>query len=637
MGHLITSREDFQAAIDVLRQTTGPLVVDTETTGLAMFAAKDPARMCSIQIGPLNAENTDHDYYFSFRHAEGPNLPLELLQPLRELLRLRTWVCHNASFDIKILYCDGFAIPLKVIDTIGEAHLCNENRRSFALKELCYSIFGAEAVKDDTALKELLRSRKLGKGDVSKLSAAELCDYGLADIDLTRRLHKVLEPELALWRLSDLSGEVMEFLLALIRVEIRGVRLDQDEVHRQLAAIGPLIEEYRNELITLSGMPDLNLNSPAQLKQWLKLPATDKQTLDDILIRDQRHDIRVLLEYRALAKAESTYFRPFLELADTASRIHTNYKIHGTVTGRLSSSEPNLQNASREGTVMRGGVRQERGYSVRRCFVTNPGWNLFEFDYSAVEPRIAAHYSKDPTMIGAFLQGHDFHSAVAKSMFKKSDISSEERTSAKTLGLGVLYGMGAFKSAVKLNLRHRQLEDGTLEYHDELVWGLHQETGELTQFPCSGMNAEFCTHAGRGYIKQFYEGLPELEPTIKAVRHVAAKNGYIRNPVTGRCSRFEGHRHPHKAFNSLIQQTAAEILRRALTKLDKTFTRQDDPQMVQTVHDSIAIEIPEGPREQEHVKAILEIMEGSTTLDVPLKVDVKCGKSLGTLIGVPRA
>lgn len=620
---LVDTLEKFEYAIEVLNAVEGPLVLDTETSGLYMFAAESPARMVGIAIGPMAAENTERDFYFTFRHEEGDNLPIGLLQQLRDLCEKRAWLCHNASFDIKILHCDGFALPVAVYDTIVAAHLSNENRPTFALKDLSAQYFGASSVEENLVMQSELKKRGLkGKGNICKLPASLIAPYALMDIDLTRRLYHVLLKELETWRLLALFLEVNEFLLALIRTEIRGVLLDKEEAQRQISIIGPKIATYAAELHSLAG--DININSPAQLKKWLKLESTAKPVLEEVLERDQRRDIRVLLDYRALTKAESTYFRPLMELADTESRIHTSYKVHGTVTGRLSSSEPNLQNSSRD--------QSNRGYSVRKCFVAPPGSFLVEADYSAIEPRIAAHYSKDPTMLEAFNQGRDFHSAVARSMYKKDSVSKEERTNAKALGLGILYGMGSYKAAVKLGLRHEATGDGGWEVHHEPVWVMSEEEG-LVQVPCS-TNAEFCTCAGRAYVRKFYEGLPELEPTIKNVRNHAIRSGYIRNPVTGRCSRFEGTRHPHKAFNSLIQQTAAEILRRAFTVLDKQFTRPEDPQIVLTVHDSIAFEVRFGPDAEEQIRTIKRLMEQTTKLDVPVIVDIKVGLSLGNLAEV---
>jgi DNA polymerase-1 len=463
---LVSTPEQYTEAVRALSKLSGPLVVDTETTGLEMFRTDSPARVVGIAIG--DAERPGADFYFAFRHGEEQNLPIECMEPLRQLLKHRIWLGHNLAFDSKILKFDGFVLPTMIDDTIIAAHLCNENEPSFALKELATKYLGADAAAEDVALRNELRARKLGKGEMWKLPASLVAPYALADIDLTRRLRAVFMPELARWGLLKLYREVCEFSLSLVRMELRGLKLDREEVHRQIAAIGPRIADtkWRIEQVASAALnkytdeelkmlergevppprAPLNINSPTQLRAWLKLPKTDKQTLLEVLERDQREDVRLLLEYRALFKAASTYFEPFLAMADAEDRLHTSYKVHGTVTGRLSSSNPNLQNASRD--------QMGRAYSIRRCFVAPEGKFLAQFDYSSIEPRVAAHYSGDEVMRGIFFAKHDYYTGIAKSVLKKDNISKDERTDIKTIGLMTIYGGGSHKAAKKVGLRH---------------------------------------------------------------------------------------------------------------------------------------------------------------------------------------
>jgi len=623
VGTLVTNSRDFGPALEKLKSCGDTLVLDTETTGLMPFNGD---KLCAIQIGPAFELGTDKDTYFSFRHAEGENLPLELLQPLRELLRGKTLMGHNIGFDLKFLWRDGFELPPKVIDTIVAAHSCNELEESFALKTLCKGLFGAHEVAEDTELQAELRRRRFGKGDISKLPAALVAPYGLADIRLTKRLYMNRLAELRRWRLEELYYERCRFLLQLLRSEINGLYLDKAEVGRQQAKIGPLIAQYRSTIERLArekGVDNINVNSPAQLCKWLGLASTNKVLLDEILAKEPREDIQTLLDYRAIFKANSTYFEPLLQLADADGRIHTNYKLHGTVTWRLSSSEPNLQNCSRE--------QSGRLYSVRSCLAAPGDTFLLEGDYASVEPRLTAHYSKDPGMLEAFRHGYDFHMNTAKYLFNKPNIAKDERQTAKTFGLAVIYGLGATRAAKQLGLRHRKNPDGSWEEHADLAWGFSAE-GVLQQYPCSVLSAEFCTCAGKAFRGRYYGAIPELEPTMKAVRFKARENGYIRNPVTGAVQRFDERlRNPHKAFNALIQNTAAEVLRRSFTKLGEMFTRPEDPKIVLTVHDSIAFEIQENERAWEYARIIKEVMENTTKVDVPLEVELKVGKNLANM------
>lgn len=614
---LVATRDDFAYALSRLQALTGPLVIDTETSGLEMFARENPARMVGIAIG--DAERPGNDFYFTFRHGEGENLPLELLEPLRELVKHRTWYGHNLAFDVKILLHDGFQMPGHIRDTIIASHLCDENEPSFALKELGRKYISETAADADEELKKELRARKLGKGDMWRLPATMVAPYALQDINLTRQLYAKFAPELNRWGLTKLYAEVNEFSLALTRMEMRGLQLDVEETQRQADRVWPTIERVKMRIRFLAGY-DINLNSPKQLREWLRLPETDQKALQEAIDRDQREDCKLVLEYRAAHKAKRTYFDPYMARMTAAGRVHFNYKVTGTVTGRLSG---NGQQMSRD--------QSGRGYSVRSCFTAKPGHFLIEGDFSAVEPRIAAHYSGDKVMQQAFFEGKDFHTAVARSMFKKDNISKEERTSAKTVGLGTLYGMGAHKAARKLGLRHeKDPTTGKFLPHHVDVWAFHND--QLVQVPCHVADAEFCTHAGKEFRAKFYEGVPELQPFLRTVVDKATQHRYVRNPISGRVRRFTGPRaKPFSAPNSLIQSTAADILRRALVALDRLFTEPHHPQMVLTVHDSIVFEVPFGPSAMEYLQTIKQVMENTTKLSVPLVVDFKIGPSLGNM------
>ncbi len=622
MGTLITTGIEFLSALDNLRDYSA-LVVDTETTGLTPFRRESPDRLCSIQIGPAFKHTTEHDYYFPFRHEEGENLSLAFLQPLRDLLRGKTLMGHNLGFDIRFLTRDGFELPPTILDSLTASHMSNELAESHALKKISAVLFGDEAVGDEAALAAELRRRRFGKGDISKLPASLVAPYGLADIALTRRLHADRLVELERWRLLDLYYERCEFLRELIRMELRGILLDQGEVAKQRELIGPLIAQYGERLREMSG--GINLNSPQQVAKWLNVPNTARPFLEELLAREPREDIQLLLDYRQLLKAETGFFTPYSEMADDTSRLHTSYRIAGTWTWRLSSSEPNLQQCSRD--------QDDRLYSVRSCFRASPGHFLVEMDYSTIEPRLAAHYSQDENMLGAFLKGHDYHSTIARTMYHKQEITKDERTSAKALGLGILYGLGANKAARKLGLRHRKDSSGHWCDHHTLVWAFSPE-GALTQYPCSVVDPEFCTAAGRGYIAQYHEAVPELQPSMWKVRNKAAEIGYIRVPLTGAVQRFGPTRSPYKSYNALIQCSASEILRRALTKVGKMCTSESDPKLLLTVHDSLLLEVPYSDQAMDQVRAIKHIMETCTPISVPTPVDLKIGETWGNLGGI---
>lgn len=638
---LVDNADAFARALAHLRSLPAdePLCIDTETTGLDPWRRENPDRLVGISVCGLTTPDTG--YYFSWRHAEGDNLPLELMGPIRELLGTRECVYHNAAFDIPMMWHDGFKVPRRIADTLIAAHLANENegddnKKGFALKVLGVKYLGASADDEQKALHEHLKARKLrGPGHMWKLPAALVAPYAVQDVHLTRDLYWNRRAELERWRLLPLFEEVSRFLLATIRMSMKGLLIDRDEIGRQRTSIGPRLASTQARIRELAGF-DINVNSSKQLQTWLGLKSTAKKDLLAIQAATPREDIQQLLVYRQLKKAESSFFLPLLERADTNDRIHTNYRVAGTVTGRLSSSSPNLQQMSND-------EREVRAYSVRRC-VTAPKpptgssgyWDTFlaEFDYSTIEPRIAAHYSQDATMKDAFLKGVDFHTAIAREMYRKKDIDKGERTRAKNLGLGILYGMGSYKAAVTLGLRHEKLPHGGYEFHHDLVWVMRDDN--LTQVACSEASEEFCSCAGKVFIQKYYTSVPELEPFVRMLRNKASTYGYIRNPVSGRVRRFVGkNSHPHKALNSLIQGTAADILRRALVRLDELFEDDPDaPRMTLTVHDSLLFEVKVGPKAADYLRTIKSVMEESTKLDVPIPVDAKIGTSWGGMVDV---
>lgn len=618
---LISTSSRFLSAMEILKGFD-TYAVDVESQGLHMYAKTNPARLCGIAIGPGFATDTSKDFYFSFRHEEGENLPLELLQPLRELLAGKAILNWNTGFDLKILHCDGFTLPPRAYDGMLASHLANELEPSYALKKISPVILGEGNVADSIELDAELKRRKLGKGDICKLPASLVYKYALADIDLARRMHADRMVELERWKLSDLYRDVCRYMLALVKMEMRGILLDQPEVHRQMGLIGPKMETIAQELRDTIG--DINLNSPAQLTKALGLPKTERAFLEEVLFRDQRRDVKLLLDYRELKKAETGFFVPYLESVGADSRLRTHFLLHGSRTGRLSSRDVNLQQLSKD--------KSSRPFSIRSCFVAPPGSFLAECDLSQIEPRLAAHFSNDPTMLDAFRSGVDFYSAAARSMYRQDTINKEQRDSAKTLNLMILYGGGGLKASMRLGLRHEKLLDGSFAPHFEDAWRFNRETDTLEQVSCSVVHPEFCALQGKAYINKYYSGLPELQPSIKRVRQLAERNRYIRNPISGRVRRFIGKgNEPHKAYNSLLQGCASEILRIAIVQLDDMFTRGDDPLLLSQVHDAITAEIQHGPRAAEYVKIIKETMENAVKLAVPVIADAKIGPNLANM------
>ncbi len=638
---LVKSLSDFQRALDTLRPYRGDgFLVDCETTGLLMYKHNDPSRMCSIQVAPIT--RPDVAAYFPYRHGEGYNLPLDTLQGLRELLAGVMWMGHNISFDIKMLMQDGFKMPPSIRCSMIAAHTHIEHERQskhgkpYALKKLCAQYFGEETIQAKVNLKAELKARGLstandGMENLWRLPCEVVYQYGVDDLKLSAQLHALKIEELRKWRTEDAYYDLCEYQLALIRMEHRGIQLHKDEVARQMATIEPRILELRTEIDKLSG--GINPNSPKQLKEWLKLEKTNKDFLKAVMEGDPRRDLRALLEWREVTKATSTYFNPFLELCDSDSRVHTSFKVNGTITGRLSSNGPNMQNCSRD--------QSGRAYSLKRCYKAKDGHIFLEADYASVEPRLGAYFTRDPGLVELFQKGLDVYRPTAQRMFNVAQASDEQRTSAKSVVLGIAYGMGAFKMAVKLNLRHQQLADGTYEYHHDMVWGLDKTTGDLREMSCSEVSAQYCACEGRSYMRAYFDAVPEMQPFIKNIVQVAKRNGYIRYPLSGRTKKvdyfFDKEKgrmgdNAHRFYNFLLQGSAADIMRRAIVAIDKAIP-EEDAAMLLTVHDSLLCELPIGPRSYDTAKEVLRLMETTTRIDpVPLVADAKVGPTWGNMM-----
>lgn len=632
----LTTSDGLDEALRRLADAPG-YALDLETTGLNPFAAVNPDRIVGIALGRL--DSADCDYYLSFRSGEGDNIPLERMADVANLIRGKHLANHNIGFDLRFLTCEGFDLPPSIDDSMCMAWLCNENELQFALKPLAAKYLGADQTAEKQALMAELKARKYRstkasakeEGDMSnlwRLPASIVAPYAIKDIDLVRRMLALYRPLLERWRLVELYQTRCRLRLACTRMELRGMPVDLEELERQQKMIQPMMAELVAEMREMSGNPDLNPNSPAQVKAWLGLDSTRAEILKERVETHGDARARMLLDYRSLQKANSSFFTPVKEQVGPDGRIHANIKTYRTVTQRLAMSDPNLQQVAKEG---------KRKYAAKKVFTPPPGWFVVEADLSQIEPRVAVHFSKDAEMIAAFRAGFDIHVRAAKQIFRvdKVDTTTDEgkmqKDAAKSLSLGTLYALGALKIAKKLKLRHEKLPDGTFEYHHDLVWKVDKETGELMQISCSENDAEFCTCAGKSFQNDYADTWPALKPFNKYVTQLTEQLGYVRSPLTGAVRRFPDRRWCYKALNALIQMTAGEILKLIILKMDEEFVGEDAPQLVLAVHDSTVCFVKHGPKAYEQVCRIKEIMETTVPLLVPTPSEVKIGTSYGNL------
>lgn len=584
---LIDSEQSAKLAIARL---TGDdrIVMDTETTG------KDWRRDHIVSVQLLG----DGDpYYFPFRHGEGYNLPLSVLGKLFSdvLVPERPQMGFNYGFDIKICRKDGMRAPLDIWDPMLAAHQMNENEDSFKLKDLCVKYLGVGSDDAQTELLDLIVSRfggslKTAKGDMWRLPAQDVVRYGEDDVILTRKLMDMYRGALEDWHVWDVFLEVCAFQLALCEIELYGMPLNLATLDRLAAQAAPKAAELRERIRVQAcadlGDPDFpaNPNSHPQMKRWLGtvlgVPDTSRDTL--ALADDPRGQL--LLDYRVQAKLIGSFVEPYRE-KHINGRIHCNFYIttpgsrdehgvHGTVSDRVSSVDPNMQQVPPV---------------VREAFEAPEGFEFVEFDYSQLELRIAAHYYEvrcgDSTLADILRKGEDMHQATA-------DNFGIGRKPAKVRNFAIQYGAGATTLARK---------NGT--------------------DPASEQR----------YLNSYHKFFPGCRRLSRACENEAKSRGYIRL-WSGRTRRFNTDRSKtFAASNNLIQGGASQILRRALVRIAREVP---EARMVLTVHDSILFLLPIGRMDLVH--RIRTIMQDNPEFVLPMIVDVKRGRTWGTMTDLPR-
>ena len=481
-------------------------------------------------------------------------------------------------------------------DTMLQSFVYNATATRHDMDSLAKRYLGYETVRyEDVA----------GKGaksiPFSQVSIEDATRYAAEDADVTLRLHRVLSPKVeAVSGLSHVYHEIeMPLVQVLERIEANGVMIDADELRRQSADLGKRMLAAQQKATELAGRT-FNLDSPKQLGQLLfdelKLPALVKtpsgapSTNEEALeaIADQHELPRIILEYRGLAKLRSTYTDKLPEMVNPdTGRVHTSYHQSGAATGRLSSSDPNLQNIP---------IRTEDGRRIRRAFVAPPGHKLLACDYSQIELRIMAHLSGDPGLVRAFEQGVDVHRATAAEVFSRAldEVTPNERRAAKAINFGLMYGMSAFGLARNLGIDRGQAQD---------------------------------------YVALYFSRYPGVRDFMEGMRQQAREHGYVETLEGRRLylndihARNQGLRAgaERAAINAPMQGTAADIIKRAMVKVDDWLHGQGGrARMILQVHDELVFET-----ESEFLETlrsqVVELMSSSAQLRVPLVVDAGVG------------
>jgi DNA polymerase-1 len=567
---------------------------DTETTSLDYMNNEIVGVSLSIEPGHAAYVPLMHDYAGAPPQLDRTRV-LEMLRPLLEDPD-RGKLGQHLKFDMHALENHGITLKGQRYDTMLESYIWNSTATNHDMDSMATHYLGMHTIHfEDVAGKG---AKQISFNQVSVERAAE---YSAEDADITLRLHRTLWSRLERTpTLARLYTEIEQPLVPVLqRMERRGVRIDSEMLRVQsgelLKRMGEITEATHREAGTV-----FNLESPKQLQQILferlqlpvlrKTPSGTPSTAEDVLEElAENHPLpRMILDYRGLAKLRSTYTEKLPEQINARTgRVHTSYNQAVAATGRLATTDPNLQNIP---------IRSPEGRRIRQAFIADPGYRLLAADYSQIELRIMAHLSGDEGLLRAFAEDRDIHQATAAEVFgvPLGEVSSDQRRSAKAINFGLIYGMSAF--------------------------GLARQLG-------------IARSAAQTYVELYFARYPGVRRYMDATREQARRDGFVET-VFGRRLFLPDIRSRNRAMqqyaersaiNAPMQGTAADIIKRAMITVDQWCQSAAVPsRLIMQVHDELVLEVREDGVEQART-ALGALMSGAAQLAVPLKVETGSG------------
>ena len=593
---------DYQVILDqkalnrwIKRLQSAELIsIDTETTSLDPMQARIVGlsftdRTCEAAYLPLG-----HDY------AGAPDqLPLEdTLAQLKPLLEDPTLpkVGQNLKYDRSVLLNHDIELRGIRFDTMLESYVLDSTGSRHDMDTLSLKYLGLNSIRyEDVA----------GKGKkqltFNQVPVETATPYAAEDADLVLRLHQTLYPRLKQFeKQRELFENIeMPLLPVLSRIERTGVRVDSDMLARQSSELGERIDTLAQQAFDQAGA-DFNIASPKQIQEILfeklqlpvisKTPKGQPSTSENVLqeLAEQHELPKLILEHRALSKLRSTYTEklPLLVNPNTG-RVHTSYHQASVATGRLSSTDPNLQNIP---------VRTTDGRRIREAFVPESGSVLLAADYSQIELRIMAHLSGDDGLLAAFADNQDIHRATASEVFSTAleDVDSDQRRSAKAINFGLIYGMSAFGLARQLGINRSEAQSYIELYFD--------------RYPG---------------VKAYMEQIRTQAREQQFVETIFGRKLYLPDISSSNHARRQGAE--RAAINAPMQGTAADLIKLAMLAIDSWLTEQAlETRMIMQVHDELVLEVPDSEL-KDVPETIASLMSGVAQLRVPLRVDVGSG------------
>ncbi len=590
---IVSTETDLHTWLDKLK-SADIFAFDTETTSLNYMEAEIVG--VSFAVAPNEAAYLPlaHDYMGAPEQLDRQWALAELKPLLEDESALK--VGQNLKYDAHVLKNHGIQLRGIAQDTMLESYVLNSTSSrhdmdTLALKHLGHTCIGFEDIAGKGAKQLTFNQIELEKA----------APYAAEDADVTLRLHTTLTQALTQQpSLQSLYDDIeLPLLPVLTRMEQKGALVSAHKLGQQSQEIGKRLEELEKQAFELAG-EEFNLGSPKQLQtiffEKLELPVIKKtpkgqpSTAEEVLV-ELSHDYelpKVILEHRGLAKLKSTYTDKLpLMVSPHTGRIHTSYHQAVTATGRLSSTDPNLQNIP---------IRNEQGRKIRQAFEAPAGYKLIAADYSQIELRIMAHLSGDDGLLTAFAEGKDIHKATAAEIMgvAEDEVTSEQRRHAKAVNFGLIYGMSAFGLARQIDVSRKEAQS---------------------------------------YINTYFERYPGVREYMDRTREQAAKEGYVETlfgrrlhlPEINSQNGMRRQAAERAAINAPMQGTAADIIKRAMIKMDQWIESEaTDVNMIMQVHDELIFEVPEA-RVDEVCQQIKSIMEAAAELDVPLVVEAGMG------------
>lgn len=568
---------------------------DTETTGLDVINEK--------MLGISFSWQAKTGYYIELNNPKFNKLVLAKLKPIFENNKIAK-ICHNVKFDYKVLKVLDIELKGVAFDTLLAAYLINPSR-GLRLEELAFSYLGYKKLK----LIDLLDEKPKRKNDIDimAINPAKLAWYGTEDADITFRLYKKLYSIIKTNKNFELLQKIEIPLIPILAdMELTGISLDSKFLGKMEIQLKKDLVKLTKEIHQLAGS-EFNIASPAQLKKILfedleinvkgiKKTKTGFSTNAAQLekLKGTHAIIPLIVEFRELSKLQSTYVSALPELINKKTkRIHTNFNQTVTVTGRLSSSNPNLQNIP---------IRTPLGKKIRQAFVAPKDYKLLSADYSQIELRLVAAISKDPKMMTSFKKGEDIHARTAAEIHKipLEEVTKEIRRTAKEVNFGILYGLGSLGLSQRTDLNRNEAKEFIDQYFD-----IYKKVKQYIEY-----TKDFAHK--NGYSQTLFgrrRYLPDINSSMPMLRAAAER----------------------MAINMPVQGTAADLMKLAMINLHRDLPKvSKSSKIVLQVHDELVLEVPK-KEFKEVAKFVKKSMESVYELSIPLTVDLETGDNWGKL------